>query len=259
MGMPISMVLRGRHAHDSVGRDAWEQVLRSLRRVDRDFSTYRATSFVSRLARGEIELDDCPPEVSEVLALGKLAEQRSHGAFQIMRQSPDGTPTLDPNGVVKGWAVERAGSALSLLDDTSFCLSAGGDMICHAAASDDQPWRIGVEDPHDPTRLVAVVPIHHGAVATSGTTHRGAHVVDGRTGLPPTGIASVTVVADTLTWADIDATAAFARGRDAARWLSDDAERIALVVWSDGSITGTSPRRPTGPRRDPRPRTGDPA
>ena len=41
-------------------------------------------------------------------------------------------------------------------------------------------------------------------MATSGGAHRGAHVVDARTGRPPSGIASVTVVAASLTDADID-------------------------------------------------------
>ncbi len=65
-----------------------------------------------------------------------------------------------------------------------------------------------VADPHDPDRLVAVVPLRTGAVATSGTARRGAHVVDARTGRPPSGLASVTVVGESLTAVDIDATAA---------------------------------------------------
>jgi hypothetical protein len=50
-------------------------------------------------------------------------------------------------------------------------------------------------------------------------------------------VASVTVVASSLTWADIDATAAYAHGRDAARWLETRPSRTALVVWVDGSTT----------------------
>jgi thiamine biosynthesis lipoprotein len=40
-----------------------------------------------------------------------------------------------------------------------------------------------------------------------------------------------------LTWADIDATAAYAHGQDAARWLRTRPGRSGLVVWSDGSTT----------------------
>ncbi|MEN3298885.1 FAD:protein FMN transferase [Pseudonocardia sp.] len=229
MGMPISVALRGRHAADARAHAAWSAALAVLREADRVFSTYRADSAISRLDRGELALGDCPPEVGEVLALGEAARRDSGGAFDVRRGG-----RLDPSGVVKGWAADRAAAHLAELPDTDFCLSAGGDLTCRTLNPDDPPWRIGIEDPHDPRRLVAVVPVHTGAVATSGTARRGAHVLDARTGRAPSGIASVTVVGTSLTDVDIDATAAFARGPDAARWL-DIRGRTALIVRTDGS------------------------
>jgi thiamine biosynthesis lipoprotein len=229
MGMPISLALRGRHTDDAAARGAWAEALAAPRDVDRVFSTYRSDSFVSRLARDEISVEDCPPEVAEVLALGELARLQSHGAFDVRRGG-----VLDPSGVVKGWAVERAARPLRGLPETDVCLSAGGDLVCQVAGPDSPDWRIGIEDPHDPTRVVAVVPVRHGAVATSGLAHRGGHVVDARTGTVPDAISSVTVVHDDLTWADIDATAAFALGRDAILWLRARPRRRGLVVWADG-------------------------
>jgi thiamine biosynthesis lipoprotein len=88
-------------------------------------------------------------------------------------------------------------------------------MVCHVADDDRPEWRVGVEDPHDPTRVLAVIPVRRGAVATSGHAHRGHHVVDARTGRPPGDVASVTVVFADLTWADLDATAAYALGAGA--------------------------------------------
>lgn len=229
MGLPISLALRGRHTDDAAARGAWAEALAALRDVDRVFSTYRPESFVSRLGRGEVAVEDGPPEVAEVLALGEVARLQSYGAFDVRRGG-----VLDPSGVVKGWAVERAARPLRALPDTDVCLSAGGDLVCHVADPDASPWRIGIEDPHDPTRVLAVVPVRAGAVATSGLAHRGAHVVDARTGAAPDAVASVTVVHDDLTWADLDATAAFALGRDAARWLRSR-RRTGLVVWADGT------------------------
>jgi thiamine biosynthesis lipoprotein len=244
MGMPISLALRGRHADDAAGRDAWHAALAELRHVDEIFSTYRSDSVISRLGRGEILEADCPPEVIEVLALGAQAERASGGAFSVHRPgSADGPDVLDPSGVVKGWAVERSAGALRALEETDFCLSAGGDMLCRAL-DPDLPWRIGIEDPHDARRIVATLAIHHGAVATSGTAHRGHHLVDARTGIPPVGVASVTVVAGSLTWADIDATAAYAMGPDAAIWLGHRVGRTGLVVWADGSTTTISGKSP---------------
>lgn len=243
MNMPISLALRGRHAHDEAGRRAWGRAMEELREVDRIFSTYRDDSAISRLARDEITLGECPGQVREVLRLGHQAESESDGAFSIWRPHPDGRLTLDPSGVVKGWAVERAAQHLRILSGTDFCLSAGGDMVCRTLDPDAEPWRIGIEDPFDPTRIRAVVPVANGAVATSGTAHRGTHIVDARTNTVADAIASVTVIGDSLTWADIDATAAFALGAQAAGWLAGRAGRTALVVWSDGAHDLIGPGR----------------
>jgi len=231
MGMPISLALRGRHAGDARGEAAWAAALAVLRAADRTFSTYRADSVISRMNRGVPV--DTPPEVADVLAIGAAAERSSGGAFALRR---DGV--LDPSGVVKGWAAERAAVALAALPDTDFCLSAGGDITCRTGDPAAAPWRIGIEDPRDPTRIVAVVPIRTGAVATSGTAHRGAHIVDARTGRAPGGLASVTVVGRSLTAVDVDATAAFALGADGERWLTTRGHRAAFVVRTDGT-TGT--------------------
>ena len=236
MGMPVSLAVRGPAGLPAV-EAAWAAVVAELREVDRVFSRYRPDSVVSRLGRGELGLDDCPPEFAEVLALGARAEQESGGAFRVHRPGPDGALELDADGVVKGWAVQRAARHLADLPGTDFCLSAGGDLVCATADPGSPPWRIGIEDPHDPQRVLAVVPVTTGAVATSGTAHRGAHLVDARTGRPPTGVASVTVIADDLTWADLDATAAYAHGPGAADWLATRPGRTGLVVWADGTTT----------------------
>jgi thiamine biosynthesis lipoprotein len=229
MGMPLSLALRGRHTHGAAADTAWAEVLDSLRDADRVFSTYRADSVVSAIRRGELAIGHAPADVREVLAIGARAERASGGAFSLWRQD------LDPSAVVKGWAVERASAFLRALPDTDFCLSAGGDMVCRA--SDGDPWRVGIEDPRDPGRVLAVVPVRDGAVATSGTAHRGEHLVDARTGTAPAAVAQVTVVAGSLTDADVDATAAYALGPRAAQWLGGRVGRGGLVVWADGTTT----------------------
>jgi thiamine biosynthesis lipoprotein len=234
MGMPVSLAIRGRHADDPRGRAAWATALSVLHAADAVFSLYRSDSPISRLGCGEIGLDGCPPEVAEVLALGELARVRSNGVFDVRRPGPDGTLLLDPTAVVKGWAVDRAAAELDTLAETDYCLSAGGDMVCRVTDPDGPPWRIGIEDPARPTDIVGVVPMRDGGLATSAMTHRGAHIVDARTGRAPEGVSSVTVVSASLTWADIDATSAFAHGRDALEWLSTRPGASGVVIWSDG-------------------------
>jgi len=253
MGLPVSLALRGRHAADARAVTAWDQAMAILDEADRTFSTYRPDSVISRLARGELAEDDCPPEVCEVLALGRQAELESGGAFAVRRRE-GGSEVLDPSGVVKGWAIERAAEALRVLPGTDFCLSAGGDMVCHVASPESPEWRIGIEHPLDPSKIVAVVPVRNGAVATSGTAHRGQHIVDARSGLPADALASVTVVAPSLTWADIDATAAFALGEDAAAWL-ETRRGHGIVVHLDGRVELTGGTQVAHRRRSARERT----
>ena len=229
MGLPISLALRGRHTVDAAADTAWAAVLDSLREADAVFSTYRTDSVVSAIRRGELALADAPDEVHEVLDIAARAERATDGAFSVWR------PELDPSGVVKGWALERASAALRALPDTDSCVSAGGDMVCRSVSG--EPWRVGIEDPHDPARVLAVVTVHDGAVATSGSAHRGAHVVDARTGAAPVAVAQVTVTAASSTWADVDATAAYALGARAAEWLGRRVGRAGLVVWADGTTT----------------------
>jgi thiamine biosynthesis lipoprotein len=235
MGMPISLALRGRHAHDDRAELAWQEALATLRELDRVFSTYRPDSAISRLGRGQLDLALCPPEVVEVLTIAETARRESGGAFDVERTGPDGSPVLDPSGVVKGWAVERAARAFDALEETDLCLSAGGDLVCRTRMPGSDGWRIGVEDPHAPRRTIAVVPVRDGAVATSGSAHRGRHIVDPRTGEVPTALASVTVVGPDLTWVDIEATVGFVLGEDAHAWLTRRPGRSGLIVRSDGS------------------------
>lgn len=238
MGMPISLAVRRQESAETVDA-AWSEAVAELRWVDLVFSRWRPDSVVSRLSRGELAVADCPREVAEVLELGEQAAEASDGAFTMLLPDPadpDGVRRLDPTGVVKGWAVERAARRLAHLRD--YCLSAGGDLVCSSEPW-AAPWQIGVEDPHDPTRVLAVVPVTNGAVATSGTAHRGRHLLDGRTGEPAEELSSVTVTAASLTVADIDATTACALGLGAEAWLRDRVAEgrlaHAVVVARDGS------------------------
>ncbi len=154
MGLPVSLALRGRHTDDRRADDAWAAAVAYLHHVDRVFSSYRPDSYVSRLGRGEIGVADCPPEVAEVLAIGEQARVASV-APSTYGAAGGRADHLGADGVVKGWAVQSAAAAFDDLDETDVCLSAGGDMVCQVADPGSPDWRIGIEDPRDPRRLIA--------------------------------------------------------------------------------------------------------
>ncbi|RYU12985.1 FAD:protein FMN transferase [Nocardioides iriomotensis] len=246
MGLPVTLVLRGRHAGTDAGAAAWSEVLACLRYVDTTFSTYRPGSAVSRIDRGELTVDDAPAVVREVVELAERAHELTDGWFSVWLPDADrpGRRRFDPSGLVKGWAVERAATALDRLDGTDWCLAAGGDLVARTGRTHDGrvPWRVGVEDPADPRRTLAVVPLLDGGCATSGDAHRGAHVLDPWTGRPARAGGSVTVVAPTLLWADVWATAGYARGDAAADWLAATCPYTTLVVGPGGDVRMTDAR-----------------
>jgi thiamine biosynthesis lipoprotein len=242
MGMPISVHLRGDSVSGAAAAAAVAAVFAELRVVDAVFSTYRPDSDVVRLNRKEVDVAGCHPDVGVVIDLCGTARLRTGGAFDPELPAPDGGTWFDPSGLVKGWAVERAAGRLAALagpEMLDFCLNAGGDAIVGTATDDAPAWRVGIEDPADLSRILCVLPLRAGGVATSGSVHRGAHVVDPRTGAPASSLLAATVTGPSLMWADVYATAALVRGADALEWIDSLAGYEGLVITPNGAATAT--------------------
>ena len=238
MGMPVTATVRD-PGFDPRALDA---AFAELRAVDARFSTYRADSEVSRLARGELAARQASPLTREVLARCAELEHETGGAFDDYAGG-----TLDPSGFVKGWALQRAAE---LIDARELCLDGGGDLVLRGG-----PWRVGIRHPLDRDRLCSVLELCDGAVATSATYERGEHILDPRSGRPPRGVLSVTVTGPDLERADAYATAAFAMGAAGPAWTAGLDGYEAMTVLEGGRVlctsgfSGRSPRaaRPCSP------------
>lgn len=206
-----------------------------LRDADRVFSTWRATSPISRLRRGELRLQEMPPVVTDVLASCMVARTLSGGWFDPWSM-PGG---IDPTGYVKGWATQRALEAIARSGVRSAMVNAAGDIASIGGLGDNTPFRIGIADPSSPRVLACVVELR-GAIATSGTYEQGAHLVDPHTRRAATRVASGSVCGPDLGLADALATALCVGGDE----VLDRIERLddyeALTIGFDGAITTTS-------------------
>ncbi|GAA4345559.1 FAD:protein FMN transferase [Angustibacter luteus] len=240
MGLPVSVHVRGPQARGDEVAAAVEAFFAALRDDDARFSTWRPDSPVSRIRRGDLTLADAEPRVREVAALCEEAARRTDGAFSAWLPGPDGVPTFDPTGLVKGWAVEQAFDELRNRvaegEPHDLLVSAGGDVVVACARTDTPDWTIGIEDPQDRSRVLRTVGLRRGAVATSGTAARGQHVIDPASGAPPSGLLSATVIGPDLTWADVYATAAFVRGAQAQEWIATLPDHVAVLVGADGAV-----------------------
>lgn len=225
MGTVVSFDVR--HA-DPQAWEAMAEAVDWLHHVDAVFSTYRPDSVISRLAAGDQTA--CPAEVTEVLTLCAQVERDTLGYFTL---TPSGR--LDPTGLVKGWALERAAALLRAAGLPEHCVNGGGDLQVGAGR-----WRIGIADPLRPQTVAAVVTGGDLAVATSGTAERGAHIVNPHTGRPATELASITLVGPRLATVDAYATAAFAMGQQARAWVEELDGLEAFAITPTGGTWTTS-------------------
>jgi thiamine biosynthesis lipoprotein len=103
-------------------------------------------------------------------------------------------------------------------------VNAAGDLALRggwfdSAAGVVKPWSIGVVNPDDRGEIVKVYEITDGAIATSGTYERGAHIHDPLNGLIAIGAKSATVVGPDGWLCDAMATAVMVAGQDSAKWF----------------------------------------
>jgi thiamine biosynthesis lipoprotein len=199
-----------------VAAEAW------LVEVDRRFSPFSPTSEISRLARGELELDDCAADVRFVLTQCETLRVASAGAFDI--RAPGLRGGLDPSGYVKGWAVEEAAHILEAAGAHNYVINAGGDVLVRGEPEPGRSWVVGIRHPLITDQVVARVslPGEPGrfALATSGSYERGAHIVDPLGATQAEDWLSLSVAGPSLALADAYATAAFAMGRAGLAWLA---------------------------------------
>ena len=188
-------------------------------KVDRDFSTYKSDSEVSRIRRGELEVADASENVKEVWKLCEHARDLTLGAFDPWKVEGG----FDPSGLVKGWAADMAAKMLVGAGVESVLINAAGDLVLRGGQlSEDgevKPWNVGISSPNDVNQIVKTFDVFDGSVATSGDYEKGAHIVDPHTGLIAIGARSASVVGPDGALCDALATALMVDGRDAQQWM----------------------------------------
>jgi thiamine biosynthesis lipoprotein len=229
MGMPIVVDVR-----DEVEGAVLDDVFAWLVEVDARFSPYRDDSEASRVRRGELALDDAHPDVRWIYARCDELRRETDGYFDPA--VVDG----DPSGVVKGWAVDRAGARLEAAGLCNWAVYAGGDILLRGAGLPETAWRVGIQHPLRRDRVARTLTANDLAVATSGAYARGEHVLDPHTGRPPAGVLSVTITGPDLTVADAYATAAFAMGARGPEWTRGLVGYEALSILADETMLRTA-------------------
>jgi thiamine biosynthesis lipoprotein len=231
MGMPITIEIQ------DVGgsQEHLDSLFAYFTWVDETFSTYKESSEISRLNRGDLTEEQCCDEMRTVLTLCEQTKRETRGYFDIRHGDQ-----RDPSGIVKGWAIQHAAHLLESSGFRNFYVDAGGDIQV-AGTKEGHPWRVGIRNPFNRYVNVKVLALSDQGVATSGTAIRGQHVYDPfHPDVSLLEVASITVIGPNVYEADRFATAAFAMGREGIRFIEGLAGFEGYMIGSDARATYTS-------------------
>jgi FAD:protein FMN transferase len=141
-------------------------------------------------------------------------------------------------GIGKGYAAEMAKRLLIENGVPGGVVNASGDLTTWGRRPDGSPWTIGLADPDAKDRPFSYLEISGLAVATSGDYEkfvtiggkRYSHTINPRTGLPVTGIKSVTIISPNAELSDALATPVYVMGPRVGLDLINQLRDIACVI-----------------------------
>jgi FAD:protein FMN transferase len=232
MGMPVTVEIV-----DAASATLIDAVYDYFSEIDHRFSLYKTDSEISSYNRGEITSAALSAEMHEVFALAGRTREQSDGYFEMKR--PDGT--IDPSGIVKGWAIRNAAQMIRAAGAHNYYVEAGGDIQAEGKNADGEDWRVGIRNPFNEQQIIKVIKLSGQGIATSGTYVRGQHIYDPHQPKRDiTDIVSLSVIGPDVLEADRFATAAFAMGESGIYFIEQQEGLEAYMVNAQGIATQTT-------------------
>ncbi|MDO8499838.1 MAG: FAD:protein FMN transferase [bacterium] len=232
MGMPVTVEIVDKFVQD----EDVDMVFKYFNYVDETFSTYKTTSETSQINAGLILEKKYSADMREVLVLAEKTKLESGGYFNARKT--DGS--LDPLGIVKGWAIQKAGQILLAKKYQNFYIEAGGDIQTYGKNKQGEPWSVGIRNPFNTEQIVKTVRLSGEAIATSGTYLRGQHIYNPHEQKKEINdIVSLSVICPNICDADRFATAAFAMGKNGINFIAGLPGFAGYMINTKGIATMT--------------------
>lgn len=146
-------------------------------------------------------------------------------------------------GIGKGYAAEMAKRIMQQNGVKSGIVNASGDLVTWGKQPDDTNWTIGIAHPEHSSKIFSYMNISNLAVATSGNYEKYilingkkySHTINPRTGLPVTGIKSVTIISTNAEIADAMATPVMIMGIEAGLSMINQMKNIEAIIIDDNN------------------------
>lgn len=212
-----------------------KEIFDYYKKLDATFSTYKDTSEVQRINRGEVVAGRYSSELRKILRLSQKTKQQTEGYFDVYFNGK-----LDPSGIVKGYAIHNAAKMLEEKGYNNFYVEIAGDIEARGKNLQGKKWGVGIKNPFNPKQIIKIVHVSNKGVATSGNYARGPHIFNPVTKKKAESIASITVIGPNIYEADRFATAAFAMGKEGIYFIEKQKRLEGYMVTLDKIGTYTS-------------------
>ena len=151
-------------------------------------------------------------------------------------------------GIGKGYAAEKAKLIMKQQGVVHGVVNASGDLTTWGLQPNGQPWTVGIANPDATGQIFSYMSISDLAVATSGNYEKFviiggkkySHTIDPRTGLPVTGIKSVTIITTNAEIADAMATPVTIMGIRTGLDMINQIKDIEAIIVDDHDRIYTS-------------------
>lgn len=144
-------------------------------------------------------------------------------------------------GIGKGYAAEMAKRLLQKRGVISGIVNASGDLTTWGNQADGKPWNIGIADPENAKQPFSYMNITDMAIATSGNYEKFVHIngkkyshtINPKTGMPVSGVKSVTIFCPNAEIADAMATPVSIMGIDSALNMVNQINHLECIIIDD--------------------------
>lgn len=151
-------------------------------------------------------------------------------------------------GIGKGYAADRAKLVMQDHGIKSGIVNAAGDLTAWGKQHDGKAWTVGIADPAQTKQPFSALNISDMAIATSGNYEkfvvidgqRYSHTIDPKTGLPVSGVKSVSIICPSAELADALATPVVVMGVKVGLELINQIKQVACIVIGDDDRVFTS-------------------
>ncbi len=151
-------------------------------------------------------------------------------------------------GIGKGYAADCATALLQKHGVQSGIVNASGDLAAWGMQANGQPWTIGIAHPDSARLSFSYLNITGMAIATSGNYEKYAtingkkysHTINPKTGLPVSGIKSVTIISPNAEIADAMATPVTIMGVKAGINMINQIKHLGCIIIDENNTMYTS-------------------